>query len=76
MQTRKGSITETVTSTAIGFALNWTANMLILPLFGFAVTGGQAFGIGIFFTLISIGRGYLLRRLFNGLKFGHTKETP
>jgi hypothetical protein len=64
-QTRLGSLIEALANVAIGFAINWTANMLILPLFGFHVTGAQAFGIGVFFTVISVARSYVLRRWFN-----------
>lgn len=64
-QTRKGSIVETVVNTAVGFAINWGANMVVLPLFGLPITGGQAFHMGLVFTAISIARGYVLRRTFN-----------
>jgi hypothetical protein len=64
-QTRLGSLIEALANVVIGFGINWTANLMILPLFGFNVTGGQAFGIGIFFTVISIARSYALRRWFN-----------
>jgi len=64
-QTKKGSAFETVANTAIGFAINWWANLLILPLFGLPITGGQAFHMGLIFTAISIARGYVLRRGFN-----------
>jgi hypothetical protein len=70
-QTKLGSMAEAWANIAIGFSINWTANMLILPLFGFRVTGTQAFGIGVFFTVISLARSYVLRRFFNGLKFGN-----
>lgn len=65
MQTRLGSLIESLLNVAIGFTINWTANMMILPLFGFAVTGAQAFGIGVLFTAISIARSYCIRRWFN-----------
>lgn len=64
-QTRLGSLIEALANVVIGFSINWCANLLILPLFGFNVTGGQAFGIGVFFTAISIARSYALRRWFN-----------
>lgn len=66
-QTRLGSLVEAFANIAIGFGINWAANMLVLPLFGFHVTGGQAFGIGLVFTAISLARSYLLRRVFNRL---------
>jgi membrane protein implicated in regulation of membrane protease activity len=64
-QTRLGSLIEALFGVVIGFGINFSANMLILPLFGFNVTGSQAFGIGVFFTVISVARSYLVRRFFN-----------
>jgi hypothetical protein len=73
-QTRLGSFAEAWANIAVGFAINFTANMLILPMFGFAITASKAFGIGLIFTAISLVRSYVLRRWFNGLKFGNTPE--
>jgi len=70
-QTKFGSVVEAFSNIAVGFAINWTANMLVLPLFGFNLSGTTAFEIGLVFTVISLVRQYVLRRWFNGLKFGH-----
>ena len=48
--------------------------MLILPLFGFHLSGTTAFEIGLIFTVISLVRSYILRRWFNGLRFGHDNK--
>ena len=37
-QTRLGSLIEAIINVVIGFAINFTANMLIFPLFGFHIT--------------------------------------
>lgn len=74
MQTKTGSVLESVANTVVGWTINFTANLIVLPLFGFNVTPSQAFGIGIIFTVISLVRSYVLRRWFNGLKFGNTPE--
>jgi hypothetical protein len=68
-QTKKGSVYEAIANTAIGWTVNFTANLIVLPWFGFAVTAGQAFGIGCVFTVISLVRSYVIRRWFNGLKY-------
>ena len=73
-QTKFGSFIEAWANIGVGFSINWCANMLILPHFGFAVTGSQAFGIGLIFTGISLARQYVLRRWFNGLKFFEAKR--
>jgi uncharacterized membrane protein (DUF485 family) len=74
VQTKLGSFVEAWANIAIGFAINFAANMLVFPLFGFDVTAGQAFGIGVIFTAISLARSYVLRRWFNGLRMFTAKE--
>lgn len=64
-QTRLGSLIESLANIAIGFGINLVANLLVLPLFGYQVTVGDAFGIGVVFTFISIVRSYVIRRWFN-----------
>jgi len=73
-QTKLGSFIEAWANIAVGFSINFVANMLILPLFGFRVSAGGAFKIGLIFTVISLVRSYVLRRWFNGLKFGHDNK--
>ena len=65
---------EAKANIVIGFAINWTANMVFLPMFGFdTLTAAKAFVIGLVFTLISFVRQYVIRRWFNGLKFGNAE---
>lgn len=71
-QTRKGSAAEVAANLAVGYTINFCANLIILPLFGFStLTWGKNLIIGVLFTFVSIARQYVLRRWFNGLKFGH-----
>lgn len=70
-QTKVGSFAEAWANILVGFSVNFTANLIVLPWFGFDVTPTDAFGIGIVFTVISLARSYVLRRYFNGLKFGN-----
>lgn len=71
-QTKTGSFAEAWANIAIGFGINFAANMLILPLFGFhGLTLGKNFIIGLLYTVISLLRSYVLRRWFNGLKWGN-----
>ena len=74
-QTKTGSVTEAVANVAVGFWINFMANLVVLPLFGFAsLSLGKNFLIGVIYTGISLIRSYVLRRWFNGLKFGHTRS--
>lgn len=70
-QTKLGSIAEAWANIFVGFAINWCANLLVLPMFGLKVSGATAFHIGLVFTVISLVRSYVLRRWFNNLKFGN-----
>ena len=65
MQSRKGSAIEAVANVAVGYGINTVANMLVLPAFGHPVTAMQAASIGAVFTVISLVRSYVLRRIFN-----------
>lgn len=71
MQTRLGSWLEAWANILIGFGINWLANLLVFPLFGFAITPIQAFHVGLIFTAISLVRSYALRRIFNRIKRLH-----
>lgn len=64
-QSKSASLVEALSSTAIGFALSYIAGLFIFPLFGLSVSAAQNFWITVAFTVISIARGYVLRRLFN-----------
>lgn len=65
MQSKLGSMIEACVGTGIGFVVAWIAMVLVLPLFGFPATVGQSFWIVAIFTVLSIVRVYLLRRVFN-----------
>lgn len=67
-QSRIMSAVEAGANVLIGYAVNFAANLIVLPLFGLAVTPASAAGIGAVFTGISLARSYLLRRAFNGLR--------
>lgn len=64
-QSRKMSLAETLTSTAIGYAVATALTFTVLPLFGYHVTVSDSLGISAIFTAVSILRGYLVRRMFN-----------
>ncbi len=77
MQTKLGSLVESWVNIAIGFTINYVANLIILPMFWGPArhnAGLSAFVLGIAFTLISFARQYVLRRWFNGMSFGNKKE--
>lgn len=68
MQTKKQSFIEAVTNTTVGFIISLTATFIIFPLVGVATTPFKNVLITLFFTAISIARGYIIRRVFNSKK--------
>lgn len=70
-QTHLGSIIEAWINVAVGFGINWLANMTLLPMFGFHIHASEAFHLGLIFTVISVIRSYALRRVFNKIRSLH-----
>ena len=64
-QSRLSSAIEAVANVVIGFAINFVANMVILPLVGFHITASQNLFIGVLYTAVSLTRSYMIRRWFN-----------
>lgn len=67
MQTRGESFIEVVASVMIGLLVSFIANLIILPAYGYPITLSHAVDVAALFTVISIARGYCVRRLFNRL---------
>ena len=65
MQTRTQSLIETMAGVAIGYVVALLSQLVIFPLFGLSVSLSDNLLIGAWFTVISIVRGYYVRRLFN-----------
>ena len=66
MQTRKISFVESWVNVLVGFTINYCANLVILPLFGFHVALKTNFWLGVIYTFISLVRSYTIRRWFAG----------
>jgi hypothetical protein len=64
-QTRIGSLIEAAANTAIGFGVALVSQLVIFPLVGIHVPLSTNLWIGLWFTVISVARGYVLRRWFN-----------
>lgn len=68
MQSKKMSLIETLSSVAIGYIISLVAQMIIFPIFEINVSLTDNLLIGLFFTVVSIIRGYYVRRFFNWIK--------
>ena len=65
MQSKKNSLIESFTNVAIGYGIAIASQLIIFPIFNIHITLSENFLIGLWFTVISITRSYVIRRWFN-----------
>ena len=65
-QSRIDSFAEAVTNTTIGFLVSLVTWILVARAYGIPMTVTTSLSITGIFTIVSIARQYVLRRLFNG----------
>lgn len=63
-QSRALSLIEAVTNVVVGFGIAVGVQLALFPVYGLTVRFTDTLGIGAVFTLVSIVRSYLVRRLF------------
>lgn len=64
MQLKRHSALESITNVAVGYGVAVGSQIIIFPFFGLHVPLSDNFIIGIWFTVISLCRSYVLRRIF------------
>jgi hypothetical protein len=64
MQSKWDSWRESVTNTAIGYVVAVCSQVVIFPFFGIHIPLMDNFIMALWFTLVSIIRGYFVRRWF------------
>jgi predicted membrane protein len=64
-QTKKQSLLESATNTAVGFVISLIATFIIFPLVGFESSFSKNLIVTAFFTVVSLATGYFIRRFFN-----------
>lgn len=64
-QSKLESFVETCINTAIGFVVALLSQLLVFPLVGIDVPFSTNLEVGAWFTVISVARGYVIRRWFN-----------
>ena len=65
MQTKYQSLIESLINILIGYLTALLSQVLIFPLFDIDVSFQDNLLIGLYFTIISLLRSYLVRRYFN-----------
>ena len=68
MQSKKHSLIESAVQTFIGLAVSFVIQLIIYPVMNIPVTFSQNIIITAVFTIASILRGYIIRRIFNRKK--------
>lgn len=69
MQSKLGSLAESITNVLIGITIGFVSNIIVLPAFGYPVTLHDGLMISIVFTAISLVRSYIIRRIYNRYNF-------
>lgn len=64
-QTKNKSVLEAITNTVVGLFTSFSIQLIIYPMMGIPVTFSQNIVITVIFFIVSFGRSYALRRLFN-----------
>ncbi|CUA98937.1 hypothetical protein Ga0061067_11183 [Pannonibacter indicus] len=67
-QSRTMSLVESLANVAVGYGIAVLTQILIFPIFGLHTTLAQNLMMGGIFTVVSIGRSYALRRLFEEIR--------
>ncbi len=57
---------EAVANVAVGYGVAVGTQIVVFPWFGLQASLGDTLAIGAIFTLVSLARSYVLRRVFNG----------
>lgn len=66
-QSKRASFMESLANTFSGFLLSIVVGYFVFPLFGMPQSLASSFWITVVFTVVSIGRNYIVRRVFNFL---------
>jgi hypothetical protein len=64
-QTKKQSFMEANVNTFIGFGISYITLLVVNALYGLELTLFDSLEITLIFTVVSIGRNYVVRRYFN-----------
>ena len=69
-QTKLQSFGESVLNILIGYGVAVASQIIIFPFFDINIPIADNFIIGFYFTIISLIRSYLIRRMFNRIHRG------
>jgi hypothetical protein len=64
MQLKKHSLLESIINILVGYGVALGSQILIFPQYGINISIRDNIDIGLLFTVISLVRSYVLRRIF------------
>ncbi|MDG4575420.1 MAG: hypothetical protein P9C36_03760 [Defluviicoccus sp.] len=67
-QSRRMSLIEAIVNIAVGYSVAVVMQMLAFPLFGLEASLEENLALGALFTIASVCRSYVLRRVFEALR--------
>lgn len=62
------SLVEAIANVVVGYGIAVLTQLIVFPWFGLPARVGDALALGGIFTILSIARGFALRRLFERLR--------
>lgn len=66
-QSRRASLLEAILNTSTGFFTSLLTQWMVFPIFGFHPVLSENLTITAIFTIVSVVRSYVWRRIFNTL---------
>ena len=73
-QSRLMSLVESITNVIVGYGVAVVTQILMFPVFGLHTTLGQNLAMGGVFTIVSLARSFLLRRLFESIRVARQRS--
>jgi hypothetical protein len=67
-QSRTQSLLESIANVIVGYGVAVVTQIMVFPVFGLHTTLAQNLQMGAVFTVVSIARSYVLRRLFEKIR--------
>ena len=62
------SMVEAVANVVIGYAIAVATQVVVFPIFDIHITLADDLAIGLVFAVVSLARGFMLRRVFERLR--------
>ena len=67
-QSKRHSVIESIVNVMVGYGVAVLSQIVIFPMFNIHIPLSDNLTIGLWFTGVSFGRSYFLRRIFTNLR--------